>query len=445
MTPAAADAKDAPQLEDDALRQAMLSVYFRSLGSELETTGAPAIAVPPYVEPQPLDEALAILETREDLLWDAYWRIVRSVPVGGRYPAALVRRLGRDKINEIDTARRQARADAQLVGDVLVAIADERWSVARALAPLLLQQRADADPTKADLLETLTRATLDVSVEGLHDRAMGEDEGAAEELHTLQNDVGIDLEDFVADFADTVAFDGFRPADARQDGMSVMTSSCVVRQNTETLTTTATVTALADAEDFKVLARAIDPLGWPKRSNVIVRTAYMDDPFRLDSLWTTELGQSFTDPRLLFEEVDVRWGADDTQTGRFRNVLVIPHFEVDEGEESIDLEFALYRSIDSRLLWDSRAGGIRVDDGYIQVRKVREGRWSVTSRKVLMFSDRTPYSNLPGWLDFGQLLNYLAPASVTWWLETEIYTARHPAYQSGEPPAAGPIKRSAYA
>jgi len=47
----------------------------------------------------------------------------------------------------------------------------------------------------------------------------------------------------------------------------------------------------------------------------------------------------------------------------------------------------------------------------------------MTVRKVLKFSDRTPYSSAPGWLDFGQMLNYLAPASITWWLETELYSA----------------------
>ena len=84
--------------EDDALHIAMLSVYYRSLGSELESRGAPVMAVPPQVRPMPLDEALDCLKGRPDLLWDAYWRVVRSVPVEGwkrrslerRYPQAFV-------------------------------------------------------------------------------------------------------------------------------------------------------------------------------------------------------------------------------------------------------------------------------------------------------------------------------------------------------------------
>ena len=50
-------------------------------------------------------------------------------------------------------------------------------------------------------------------------------------------------------------------------------------------------------------------------------------------------------------------------------------------------------------------------------------RWRVTTRKVLQFSDRAPYSNPTGGMDFGQLLNYLAPAAVTWWLETDFYSS----------------------
>ena len=49
-------------------------------------------------------------------------------------------------------------------------------------------------------------------------------------------------------------------------------------------------------------------------------------------------------------------------------------------------------------------------------------RWRITSRKLLRFSDRTPYSGTNGWTDFGQMLNYLAPAALSWWVETETYS-----------------------
>ena len=84
--------------------------------------------------------------------------------------------------------------------------------------------------------------------------------------------------------------------------------------------------------------------------------------------------------------------------------------------------------------WDARAGGILIDGGYIQARPVLVGsapddgeavpiknRWRVTTRKVLRFSDRTPYASAPGLLDFGQLLNYLASGGGDMVVETDFY------------------------
>ena len=62
--------------------------------------------------------------------------------------------------------------------------------------------------------------------------------------------------------------------------------------------------------------------------------------------------------------------------------------------------------------------------------------WRVTSKKSLRFSDRTPYSNGPGWSDFGELLNYLTPAALTWWVETE-----RTASVTGRTPATGAVTR----
>ena len=62
----------------------------------------------------------------------------------------------------------------------------------------------------------------------------------------------------------------------------------------------------------------------------------------------------------------------------------------------------------------------------------------VTTRKILQFSDRTPYSGATGWFDFGQLLNYLAPATLTWWLESEVYST------TGEQEKAARPRRALY-
>ena len=85
-------------------------------------------------------------------------------------------------------------------------------------------------------------------------------------------------------------------------------------------------------------------------------------------------------------------------------------------------------SCESRYLWDARAGGILLDQGFIKARPVgSDGKtWRVTIRKVLRFADRTPSSWGDTPLQFGESLNYLAPAALSWWLQSDLYAAeRH--------------------
>jgi len=421
--------------EQIRIRYAMLSVYYRSLGSQLETRGAPVVAVPPEVRPLSLADALEDLKAYPDRLWDAYWRIVRAVPVDGwverrlalRYPTAFVEQLTPEKVEELDDVRRSSRAGAHLFAAALIACAESRWSEAIELAELI--ERHARDSAETQLFSGSTEAALGVPI-GDFVRTLATDDPirTARHLQQLQAEVGLNLYDFVQDFADTLAFQRFK--EGEDAPTTALTSSCVVRQDTATLTTTATVTALI-SEPFEVLAKSIDPLGWPDYSDVIVHTAYLDDPFNLGSEEERrDLGQSFEETRYLFEDVRVHWGLDDIQTGRFRNVLAIDGFSVEKDRRTISLPFRLYRSVDSRILWDERPGGILIDEGYLRARPVTDGCSRVTTRKTLKFSDRTPYANAPGWFDFGQLLNYFAPASMVWWLETEFYTTERYAEES---------------
>jgi hypothetical protein len=433
-----ARAESGDEKDQAALRYAMLSVYYRSLGSQLESRGAPVMAVPPEVRPLPLDEALDRLKGSDDRLWDAYWRIVRSVPVVGwkerrlerRYPWALFALRGRDEIEYLDNLRQKACSTAHLLAAALAACAEERWDEAKALADMLEAKSGGAAQEITDTTESTLGLPAHEFVRWLATppKSQANSEGdlglRADQLRKLPAEVGLNLNDFVSDFLDTVAFARFKTECEAPD--SVLTSSCIVRQDTSTLTTTATVTALVES-DFDVLARVLDPLGWPRCSDVILDTQYLTDPFDLTTkLEKGTLGRGFKsrEPQFLYEQVGVTWGDDRVQTGEFQNVLVIDPFKVDADCRTITIRYRLCWSIDSRILWDQRAGGILIDEGYILVRPVGDERLRMTARKVLKFSDRTPYSNAPGWLDFGQMLNFLAPASVTWWLETELYSSQ---------------------
>jgi hypothetical protein len=207
---------------------------------------------------------------------------------------------------------------------------------------------------------------------------------------------------------------------------AVLTSSCIVRQDTKTMTTNATVTTLARAATLDELRDMIDPLHWPDNSRVIQETHYVNGAFDLNERDYGTDGPTFSEPRFLYEDVHVGWGLDNVQRGGFRNVLTVSSFKADE-TSGIALPFRLCRSIDSRVMWDSRPGGILIDGGYLVARPVGdpnpdgERSWRVTTRKVLQFSDRAPNSTPAGGMDYGQMINYLAPASVTLWLETDFY------------------------
>jgi len=454
---------DLPPKEKAALRHAMLSVYYLSVGGQLESRGAPVMAVPPDVRPLPLDAALRKLEPYNVLLWDAYWRIVRSVPVEGwerrsldrRYPQALVDRLGRDEVNQLDTLRKHARLRAHFFTGALLACAEGNTDEAIALARMVEDgkgiglERDDADGHKVsdaqsvDVVKGLRKATAAVLGKTALDyitclaASPAAQQQTRKELVSLQADVGLGLGEFVEDFYDTVAFQSFRTSQGGPE--TVLISSCIVRQNTNTLTTTATVTTLAQA-NLDQLFELIDPLAWHQNSDVIQDTYYVTDPWDPQTKDLDQSSRPFDEPgRLLFENVSVGFGFDeDVHSGGFTNVLALDKFTKDP-LRGIMLPFRLCRSIDSRIFWDSRAGGILIDGGFIQARPVLvgstpdgsgpdngevvpiENRWRVTTRKVLRFSDRTPYASAPGLLDFGQLLNYLVPAAVTLWLETDFY------------------------
>jgi hypothetical protein len=252
----------------------------------------------------------------------------------------------------------------------------------------------------------------------------------AEGLRRLEHDVGLDLHTFVRDLADAAALlrCGFDDPDALT---TVYPVSSVIRQDSRTLTTTATVSTLVRG-DFEVLKRAVDPQGWAAASDVIDRAGYITDPFTLSPLADPpEWGAGMDGRRLLEEEAALSWGPDANRQSSFHNVLRIDKHSVDPATKDIEVQFSLCRSIRSRVLWDERAGGIVVNDGFLKVRHIVDDRWRVTSRKRLRFSDRTPYQHGQGWRDLGQTLNFLAPAALTWWMESETYSLAAEPYRQG--------------
>jgi hypothetical protein len=89
------------------------------------------------------------------------------------------------------------------------------------------------------------------------------------------------------------------------------------------------------------------------------------------------------------------------------------------------MTYSLGRCLRSRYLWDTRPGGILLDEGYIKVRPIAPEIWRLTARKTIRFADRTRPVRADNTFDFGQTLNYIAPGAMTWWLQSEMYSSEY--------------------
>jgi hypothetical protein len=451
-----------PDPQDDVgeairdVRPAMMSVYYHSLGRELELRGAPAVMLPPEARPMPLEDALAILEKASPAkLRSAMWTLFRGAPPPrlGEDPATLPRRYPRPlrdvavrygDLAEFDRRRARYRAGAHLFAAALVAFAQKQYRDFEALTKLF-DPKGNGGGDR-EMTYGFSEATAATGVLGgssaqeyllrLAETVDAEREERSRELVSLEWEVGLGLYTFMEEFADAVTFlEWWSPP---RDEVNVHPASSVTVQDASTLTTRVTVSSLVstrpggtgaagDDDMFWCLATAIDPQCWSRCSDVFRRTEYIDDAFRIApesaDRRLDRVGEGFEGSRLLLEGVHLAWAGDEARSASFENILNIDEFRVDPDARTIDLRFSLHRSIGSRVLWDERAGGILVDEGFIKARPIAPGLWRVTSRKVLRFSDRTPYSGETGWFDFGQMLNYLAPATISWWMETEMYSS----------------------
>jgi hypothetical protein len=433
------------------MREAMLSVYYHSLGRQWQQQGAPAVLLPPDIRPLGLAAALARLSGSELRLEDAIWRIIRSVPlpqnvvdkVTNRYPKVLLEYVSPEWLKRMDELRRFYRTGANMYAAALDLLAVGDVADAKRLVGMLEPRKGqNLNSAVGDVFGPLHTATrfdeMAVPAGNAVTRARGQ-------LAVLEKRVGSTTRAFVMNYAEAVAFtDAGSPIAAQQRvqgdgevGLDITPVSTVVMQDTATLSTTATVTTRVKGS-FELVCRVVDPRSWSISSDVITHTDYIADAFRPGVRLTEPpaIGRGHEGNKLLHETAEISWGSNDDQQGAFDVVLNIGFAVADQIDRSsadaapvVDLSFTLGRSISSSILWDRRPGGLRIDNGFIQVLPLAEpDSWLMTSRKTVKFTDRTPNLNRAGWADTGQLLNYLAPASLTWWIESEAFSMGSTAY-----------------
>src|SRR5439155_20758906 len=221
-----------------ALRCAMLSVYYGSLGRQMTSTGAPAVMLPLPVRPLSLGDALQEIKRNwPDRLGEAVWRVVRSVPPPGcgaadgrRYPEALRRLVG--GLDEVDTLRFRYRAAANLFAAALVAMLEGCAEDVEGL-------RSAMERAKSRLSEGAQDVIGSASFEFL-------DDTTADRLSGFESEVGLNLYDYAREFADALAFLDWWPPDGQpasrhvKDHMTVYPATSVITQDASTLVTRAT-------------------------------------------------------------------------------------------------------------------------------------------------------------------------------------------------------------
>ena len=115
----------------------------------------------------------------------------------------------------------------------------------------------------------MTNLTLGMTAPDYLDRISSSPEQRAlarRQVERLECDVGLNIYDFVDELADGAAFDQFskdylRNPPPATGSLTVFPVSSIIRQDSKTLLTTATVTTLVRGE-FATLRRVVDPQWW---------------------------------------------------------------------------------------------------------------------------------------------------------------------------------------
>lgn len=121
---------------------------------------------------------------------------------------------------------------------------------------------------------------------------------------------------------------------------------------------------------------------------------------------------------LLFEDVVIP--VNRSTSSRYRNLLSIDLAYKGRG---LNADFSLYDSLSSQILVVEMPGGVDVDSGHVSAKPLSGGWTRYEVVKHLRYSDLTPRDASPeGPWDYGQTLNYLAPALLSSFIEEGLLT-----------------------
>ena len=428
-----------PHPADDKLRSAMLTIYDDSLGRRFQISGAPGVMLTPELQPMSLARALRVLAPWPNRLREAIWRTVQGVPLDtpndpsgvSAYPSAIAKYLDHP-LQELVGLRRRYRDQATGFGAALVSCRDQNDTFYQGLLALLEKRQltelaASLGSSDSGVVADLTPPSwVPGYLEGILEP--GDIGGTRRNVLRIEGEVGVGITTVVDSLADLAAFTRFMPRSSTSVGLPTHQGigyaypvCSIISQDSDGLVVSATVTTIVKAP-FARLRAAVDPQNWALHSDIVTRSDYIRDPFDTQPIQNTDLAAEATElgrPRFLYERARIAWGKHADQTATFDQVLNVT---TTDGPDSVDVTYSLCRSIKSSVLWDRRAGGMLVNQGFITINPAGNNSWRVTMRKEVQFSDRPYPGSGQGPSDLGQVLNFLTPAMLTWWLEGAAYS-----------------------
>jgi hypothetical protein len=173
------------------------------------------------------------------------------------------------------------------------------------------------------------------------------------------------------------------------------------------------------------LARTFDPRSWGNcfehfRTH---RVDERDGHFPPHDPDKGPIGQPWspaTTPHLFFERVELE---DEHGTNSFENILRVPSFEVSPTFTRLEFILRISKGLTIPSLGLDMPKCVNIDEGYLQATLLTPvGSTAPLSqveivKKVQFVDIDLESADVPAGLDPGEILNYLAPASLCMWLE----------------------------
>jgi len=227
----------------------------------------------------------------------------------GPYPTAIVKYLPQerrpppdaqagpesepDPLQRLDKLRRQYRAGANVFAAALVACRDNDFTMFDALKEFLKNRDKNGDSKNgykenqlgdvvegtrsswnfSDAIEELLQVRAPQYLEGMLESLKGKEDKdrLRNQIARIETEIGCSIQYFVESLADVAAFEKFMKRPGEVGATRVYPVCSIIRQDTKTLVTSATVTTIVSGT-FKDLCRVIDPANWAGSSDVITKS-----------------------------------------------------------------------------------------------------------------------------------------------------------------------------